>query len=194
MGVGVGGDYPLSAVIASEFASTRTRGRMMTVVFAAQGWGNFGAYVDLVRNASSCSAAGALVGFILVAAYKNSILHDNPTSPRHVDYIWRILIGLGCIPGCLALYCRLTIPETPRFTMDIERNVQRAAADIQLVLTTEELEYHPDLQRAEVPRATWADFRRYFSRWENGTVLFATAYSWFAIDVCLSIWFPLQIY
>ena len=43
MGVGVGGDYPLSAVIASEFASTRIRGRMMTVVFAAQGWGNFGA-------------------------------------------------------------------------------------------------------------------------------------------------------
>lgn len=41
MGVGIGGDYPLSAVISSEFASTRIRGRMMTVVFAAQGWGNF---------------------------------------------------------------------------------------------------------------------------------------------------------
>ena len=42
MGVGVGGDYPLSAVISSEFASTKIRGRMMTAVFAAQGWGNFG--------------------------------------------------------------------------------------------------------------------------------------------------------
>lgn len=41
MGVGIGGDYPLSAVISSEFASTRIRGRMMTAVFAAQGWGNF---------------------------------------------------------------------------------------------------------------------------------------------------------
>jgi PHS family inorganic phosphate transporter-like MFS transporter len=40
-GIGIGGDYPLSAVIASEFASTRTRGRLMTAVFAAQGWGNF---------------------------------------------------------------------------------------------------------------------------------------------------------
>ena len=40
-GVGIGGDYPLSAVISSEFASTRTRGRLMTAVFAAQGWGNF---------------------------------------------------------------------------------------------------------------------------------------------------------
>jgi PHS family inorganic phosphate transporter-like MFS transporter len=39
MGVGIGGDYPLSAVISSEFASTRIRGRLMTAVFAAQGWG-----------------------------------------------------------------------------------------------------------------------------------------------------------
>jgi PHS family inorganic phosphate transporter-like MFS transporter len=42
MGIGVGGDYPLSAVITSEFASKRIRGRLMTAVFTAQGWGNFG--------------------------------------------------------------------------------------------------------------------------------------------------------
>ena len=42
MGVGVGGDYPLSAVIASEFASKGSRGRLMTTVFTAQGWGNLG--------------------------------------------------------------------------------------------------------------------------------------------------------
>jgi len=41
MGVGIGGDYPLSAVISSEFGATRIRGRMMTAVFANQGWGNF---------------------------------------------------------------------------------------------------------------------------------------------------------
>lgn len=46
MGVGIGGDYPLSAVISAEFASTRIRGRMMTSVFAAQGWGNFGAVLS----------------------------------------------------------------------------------------------------------------------------------------------------
>ena len=44
MGVGIGGDYPLSAVISSEFASTKIRGRMMAAVFAAQGWGNFSTY------------------------------------------------------------------------------------------------------------------------------------------------------
>ena len=44
MGVGVGADYPLSAVITSEFASTRTRGRLMTAVFACQGWGQLGVF------------------------------------------------------------------------------------------------------------------------------------------------------
>jgi len=42
MGVGIGGDYPLSAVITSEFAATRSRGRLMTAVFASQGWGYLG--------------------------------------------------------------------------------------------------------------------------------------------------------
>jgi PHS family inorganic phosphate transporter-like MFS transporter len=41
MGIGIGGDYPLSAVISSEFAATKIRGRMMTAVFSAQGFGNF---------------------------------------------------------------------------------------------------------------------------------------------------------
>jgi MFS transporter, PHS family, inorganic phosphate transporter len=35
--LGVGGDYPMAAVITSEFASTRYRGRMMAAVFSMQG-------------------------------------------------------------------------------------------------------------------------------------------------------------
>jgi PHS family inorganic phosphate transporter-like MFS transporter len=50
MGVGVGGDYPLSAVISSEFAATRTRGRLMTAVFAFQGWGNFGSFPSFIPS------------------------------------------------------------------------------------------------------------------------------------------------
>jgi len=37
LGLGVGGDYPMAAVITSEFASTRHRGRMMAAVFSMQG-------------------------------------------------------------------------------------------------------------------------------------------------------------
>lgn len=39
MGLGIGGDYPSSAVIASEFAPVHLRGRFMTAVIASQGWG-----------------------------------------------------------------------------------------------------------------------------------------------------------
>ena len=52
MAIGVGGDYPLSAVITSEFASKRIRGRLMTAVFTAQGWGNFGANYSYSREIS----------------------------------------------------------------------------------------------------------------------------------------------
>ncbi|EPQ52849.1 phosphate transporter [Gloeophyllum trabeum ATCC 11539] len=170
MGVGIGGDYPLSAVISSEFSSTRTRGRLMTAVFAAQGWGQFSA---------------ALVALIIVAAYKTSLLNDPYPVLNHVDYMWRLLIGLGCVPAVVALYFRLTIPETPRFTMDIERNVIQAAQDVENVLSTGKFYHDPDavVQKAQTPKASRRDFVAYFSKWENGKVLLGTSYSWFALDI-----------
>jgi len=171
MGVGVGGDYPLSAVISSEFASTKIRGRMMTAVFAAQGWGNFTA---------------ALVALIITAAYKNTILSSPSITNLHgVDACWRLLIGLGCVPATVALYFRLTIPETPRFTMDIERNVDQASTDIENVISGQEKELDEDayIQRIQVPKASLADFRHYFGQWKNFKILFGAAYSWFALDI-----------
>lgn len=171
MGIGIGGDYPLSAVISSEFAATKIRGRMMTAVFSAQGWGNFTA---------------ALVALIITAGYKHSIL--GITANKHIaaiDPMWRLLIGLGCVPGVIALYFRLTIPETPRFTMDIERNVQQARDDIKAVLAGKSAARDDDvpIHRVDAPRATWSDFVRHFSQWHNGKVLLGTSYSWFALDI-----------
>lgn len=170
MGVGIGGDYPLSAVISSEFASTRIRGRMMNAVFASQGWGNF---------------CAALVGIIVVSAYKNTTINDDPATLGSIDPQWRLLIGLGCVPGVIALYFRLTIPETPRFTMDIERNIERATADVKQVLDPNLPAIDDDavVRRVQVPKASWADFRRYFSQWRNLKILIGTSYSWFALDI-----------
>jgi PHS family inorganic phosphate transporter-like MFS transporter len=170
MGVGIGGDYPLSAVISSEFASTRTRGRLMTGVFSSQGWGQFTA---------------AVVGAICVAAFKGPISADPVNNPIHVDYVWRLIIGIGCVPGAIALYFRLTIPETPRFTMDIERNIRQAAQDVDTFLTTGTFVVDVDavVKRAEAPKASRRDFSNYFGKWENLKVLIGTAYSWFALDI-----------
>ncbi|KAH9989473.1 major facilitator superfamily domain-containing protein [Russula vinacea] len=88
MGIGIGGDYPLSAVIASEFAATRSRGRLMTAVFASQGWGYL---------------ASTVVALVTVSGFKNAFCETRQQS-EHLDYCWRILIGAGCVPGVVALY------------------------------------------------------------------------------------------
>ncbi|EIW69559.1 phosphate:H+ symporter [Tremella mesenterica] len=170
MGMGIGGDYPLSAVITSEFAARRIRGRMMAATFSAQGWGNF-----------SC----AIVSVIVVSAYKNSIINEPVTHLRSVDQCWRFVIGLGAVPGAIALYFRLTIPETPRYTMDVERNIKQASQDVDTYLTTGTYVVDPihNVERAEVPVASWSDFIRHFGQWKNGKVLLGTAWSWFALDV-----------
>ncbi|KLO07465.1 phosphate permease [Schizopora paradoxa] len=172
MGIGIGGDYPLSAVISSEFSSTKFRGRLMTMVFSAQGWGTL---------------TSVIVALILVTAYKPSldVSKIDSNTLDNIDVIWRMLIGIGCVPACIALYFRLTIPETPRFTMDIERNVQRAAQDVRDYLTSGTFVVDPDavVQRVQVPQASRNDFLKYFSKRENLKVLIGTTWSWFALDV-----------
>lgn len=170
MGIGIGGDYPLSAIIASEYASVNTRGRLMTAVFAAQGWGQF---------------AAAIVSLCAVAASKGHIQHSIPSDPKVLDTTWRVIIGVGAIPGCIALYFRLTIPETPRFTMDIERNIQQATQDVDTFLTTGTFVVDPDavVQRAQAPKASRRDFMAYFGQWSNLKILIGTSYSWFALDI-----------
>ncbi|KAL4073050.1 major facilitator superfamily domain-containing protein [Scleroderma yunnanense] len=169
MGVGIGGDYPLSAIISSEFAATRIRGRLMTVVFAFQGWGQFTA---------------AVVGILVLSAFKSEILAAPYPASTPIDYCWRILVGMGCVPGVIALYFRLTVPETPRFTMDIERNVSQAAKDINTVMGIRAgaVDECP-VEHVKAPRASRADFIAYFSQWKNLKVIIGTAYSWFALDI-----------
>jgi PHS family inorganic phosphate transporter-like MFS transporter len=193
MGVGIGGDYPLSAVIASEFASTRSRGRLMTAVFASQGWGYLGKWLSQYSHGfrlTGAAAASTIVALITLTAFEDGMLRDSPTNNEHLDYCWRILIGAGCVPGVVALYFRLTIPETPRFTMDIERNVKQACRNIETVLSANgvapgvwRVDPEASTERTDAPRASISDFKRYFGRWKNARILFGTAYSWFALDV-----------
>ena len=135
-------------------------------------------------------AASSIVALITLTLFEDAILRDSPTNFDHLDYCWRILIGAGCVPGVIAMYFRLTIPETPRFTMDIERNVKQACRNIAIVLSANGVApgvWHVDpeasTERTDAPRASIRDFKRYFGRWKNLRVLLGTAYSWFALDV-----------
>ncbi|KAE8685572.1 putative inorganic phosphate transporter 1-7 [Hibiscus syriacus] len=53
LGFGIGGDYPLSATIMSEYANKKTRGAFIAAVFAMQGFGILGGgIVGLIVSAS----------------------------------------------------------------------------------------------------------------------------------------------
>ncbi|KAH8997638.1 hypothetical protein EDB86DRAFT_2850286, partial [Lactarius hatsudake] len=169
MGIGIGGGRPLSAVISSKFAATRTHGFVSPNHFAR-----------LLKE--------PLLSFqtIVVAAFKNKIINDNFNNLKHVDYRhWCLLIGLGCLPGVVALYFRLTILETPRFTMDIERNVKQATQDIDNALTIGQFYVDPDaaVQHIQAPKANCHDFLEHPGKWENFKVLFGAAYSWFTLGI-----------
>jgi MFS transporter, PHS family, inorganic phosphate transporter len=184
MGIGIGGDYPLSSIITSEFATTKWRGAMMGSVFAMQGIGQF---------------AAAMVALIVTSGFKGSLL-TAPNAARcdgvcllAVDKMWRIIIGFGAVPGCIALYFRLTIPETPRYTFDVARDVEQAGEDVKAYMQGKH-GGHPDeinrasvlvdsRQRLDTPKASWADFWGHYSQWKHGKVLIGTAGSWFFLDV-----------
>jgi PHS family inorganic phosphate transporter-like MFS transporter len=184
MGIGIGGDYPLSSIITSEFATTKWRGAMMGAVFAMQGFGQLGA---------------AIVMVVITAGFKESLLSAKTFATCSgvcglaVDKMWRILIGFGAVPGCIALYYRLTIPETPRYTFDVARDVEKAKDDAEAYLAGKSSGNPDEIARVEgkiagqnqmtVPKASFKDFISYYSEWKNGRILLGTAGSWFLLDV-----------
>ncbi|WQF83610.1 Putative major facilitator, sugar transporter, major facilitator superfamily [Colletotrichum destructivum] len=184
MGVGIGGDYPLSSVITSEFAPTRWRGAMIAAVFSMQGMGQLGA---------------AVVALVTAEAFKDSYLDVHTLSDCHdrcqlaADRSWRIIVGMGAVPACIALYYRITIPETPRYTFDVEQDVEKADADIRAYMSSKSKgDYDPEVQariKKEIglayntPAASWPDAWAYFSQWKHFKMLMGTALSWFFLDL-----------
>ncbi|CZR50448.1 related to high-affinity phosphate permease, phosphate-repressible [Phialocephala subalpina] len=120
-----GSIYPLSAVICSEFAPTRMRGKMLTVVFACQPLGQL---------------AATLVTLIAVARQRDGIPSDatldncNDQCKSTLDSIWRWIIGVGVIPAVIALWFRLTIIESPRYTADVSGDTAKAASELKRYL------------------------------------------------------------
>ncbi len=88
MGVGIGGDYPMSAVMTSEYANTKDRGKLVGMVFSMQ-------------------AAGLVVGPIVAITLLASGI------PPHLA--WRLMLGLGSLPALAVIIMRMRLPESPRY-------------------------------------------------------------------------------
>ncbi|KAK6200022.1 inorganic phosphate transporter [Scheffersomyces amazonensis] len=168
MGIGIGGDYPLSSIISSEFSTTKWRGAIMAAVFSNQGLGQL---------------MGGIVAIVVIAAYRDD-LEFAKTGAECVgrcikanDQMWRILIGFGCVPGVIALYYRLTIAESPRYALDVnEHDTLEKVADAEAAIASEAHEI-------VAPKASFSDFFAHFSQWRHAKILIGTAGSWFMLDV-----------
>ncbi|CAL9235307.1 unnamed protein product, partial [Arabidopsis halleri] len=126
LGFGIGGDYPLSATIMSEYANKKTRGTFIAAVFAMQGFGILGPFLIL---------AGGIVSLIVSSAFDHAF--DAPTyeidpvrsTVPQADYVWRIVLMFGAIPALLTYYWRMKMSETARYTALVARNTKQAASD-----------------------------------------------------------------
>ncbi len=99
LGVGIGGDYPLSSTIVAEYANRNDRGKLVASTFSMQGFG---------------IAAGVAAAFLL--------LHFSVP----LGESWRLLFAFGAIPSIAILYYRLKFKETPTYSL-MTGNVAEAA-------------------------------------------------------------------
>jgi len=99
LGFGVGGDYPVSAVLMSEYANRKDRGKLVGLVFSTQALGLI---------------VGPLVALGLLGAGTSS------------DLTWRLLLGLGAIPAAAVVYLRRRMPESPRFQVQVQGRAAEA--------------------------------------------------------------------
>ena len=100
LGIGIGGDYPVSAVIMSEYSNRKNRGRLVSMVFSMQALG-------LIM--------GPVVALVILALGVNH------------DLAWRLMLGLGAVPALGVIYLRRKMPESPRYMARVQGRDQAAA-------------------------------------------------------------------
>ncbi|CAN1131657.1 Probable inorganic phosphate transporter 1-7 [Linum perenne] len=170
LGFGIGGDYPLSATIMSEYANKKTRGAFIAAVFAMQGFGIL---------------AGGIFAIVISAAF-NSAFKSPPydvdpvgsTVPQ-ADFVWRIILMLGALPAAMTFYSRSKMPETARYTALVAKDASRAAKDMSKVLQ-KDIEAKEDEVGTSVQG--YGLLSKEFAR-RHGKHLIGTTTTWFLLDI-----------
>ncbi|KAL7084284.1 hypothetical protein ACP275_14G215400 [Erythranthe tilingii] len=178
LGFGIGGDYPLSATIMSEYANKKTRGAFVAAVFAMQGFGILAGGIFAMLM-----SAGFQVWFKAPAYEVDPIASTAPQA----DYLWRIVLMVGALPALLTFYWRLKMPETARYTALVAKNAKQAASDMSKVLQTDIEADHPpkpaaDPALAAADKNSYGLFSNEFLR-RHGLHLLGTASTWFLLDI-----------
>ncbi|PWA39230.1 phosphate transporter 1,9 [Artemisia annua] len=184
LGIGIGGDYPLSATIMSEFANKRTRGAFIAGVFSMQG---FGILLSSLVTMTVCSIFKACAHGL--KSPKDLLISENIAPvPPEADVVWRLILMIGAIPASMTYYWRMKMPETARFTALVEKNTLQAAKDMEKVLNVSLSTIREDVEMMDTPntRAAFSNTYRFFSREffrRHGRDLIAASINWFLIDI-----------
>ena len=104
LGIVIGGNYPVTAVLMSEYANTKDRGRLVGMVFSMQ-------------------AVGSILGPLIALCFFSSSIP--------VDLSWRLMLALGALPAIVAFFLHRTLPESPRFVSRVKGNTAQAASQLQ---------------------------------------------------------------
>ncbi|KAK4723187.1 hypothetical protein R3W88_013420 [Solanum pinnatisectum] len=208
LGIGIGGDYPLSATIMSEFANRKTRGAFIAGVFSMQGFGIL---------------ASSTVTMIVCSIF-NRANGGSEVQPHGADLAWRLILMIGAIPAGLTYYWRMMMPETARYALHlnlydtlslclshslcfiffndrytalVERNVPQAARDMEKVLDISASQIVEEFSTylPNSPSSNYSLFSKTFIH-SHGLDLFACSISWFLVDIVFysSNLFQSQIY
>ncbi|KAM0938961.1 putative ABC-type phosphate transporter [Dioscorea sansibarensis] len=174
LGFGIGGDYPLSATIMSEYANKKTRGGFIAAVFAMQGFGILAG-----------GAIAIIISYIFKVKFPAPSYKVDPlgSTISEADYIWRIILMFGAIPAGLTYYWRMKMPETARYTALVAKNTKQAASDMSKVLQVEIQEDQSNAEKVingcdQKYGLFSGEFRRH-----HGLHLLGTTTCWFLLDI-----------
>ncbi len=155
LGIGIGGDYPVSATIMSEYSGKKSRGQMVGLVFAMQ-------------------AAGLVVGpLIAVILLASGVSHD---------LTWRLLLGFGAIPGLAVFYMRRQIQETPRFAVAGGAHDEAAAAIAEATGTAPAVTSAAEPQALNNKQTMLGGWAKLFANRSMRKLVIGTAVCWFMLD------------
>jgi MFS family permease len=157
LGIGVGGDYPVSAVLMTEYANRDNRGRLVGMVFSMQALGTI---------------AGYAAGLALLAGGVDHAL------------VWRLLLGFGAIPAACVIYLRHKMPESPRYTEAVRGDTAAAAAHLNAYTGGQLHAATPattDTRRTSAPGAK-PGLGALLTNRRHLLTLLGTAGSWFVFD------------
>jgi PHS family inorganic phosphate transporter-like MFS transporter len=182
-GIGIGGDYPMSAAVISERGHLQRRGALLAWIFSNQGWGTL---------------AGSICTIIILACFENALNVEGEYG--QLDAVWRIQMGLPLVPALAVLPFRLTMPEGKKYLQSQELNhpesspvdsrmqkeLKRSGPGSQNLSAEAAAEGENAIPATEQPQSTkakWDTFIVYFKEWHHLKTLIGTASTWFLLDI-----------